>query len=171
MLLSKGDKLKSIDVLTKQFELLLSWFSRVDIVSVLFALLSVAAAKPAPGYLSGWDAPSISFDHQPLTISHAAPVYQTVQAAPVIQAAPVVHAAPVIHAAPVAVAKAATSYSSFQRVIHPVAHKVIAQPVVHAAPVVAQNIVHAAPVVAQPIVHGAPIISHATYADSYGHGW
>lgn len=27
---------------------------------VLFALLSVAAAKPTPGYLSGWDAPSVS---------------------------------------------------------------------------------------------------------------
>ncbi|CAH0726733.1 unnamed protein product, partial [Brenthis ino] len=120
---------------------------------VLFALLSVAAARPKPGYLGGWDS-GLDIGHGALTLEHA----------PVLQAAPVIHAAPVVHAAPVAVAKAATSYSSFQRVIHPVAHHVVAQPVVHAAPVI-----HAAPV-----VHtvAQPIISHGSIGGyGYGHGW
>ncbi|XP_045773649.1 cuticle protein 63-like [Maniola jurtina] len=130
---------------------------------VLFALLSVAAAKPKPGGLlggyDGWDG-GLSYGHGALTIAQPA---LTVAHAPVIQAAPVVHAAPVAIAA-----KAATSYSSFQRVIHPaVAHQVVAQPVVHAAPAV----------VAQPVVHAAPLaISHAPIASygsigSIGHGW
>ncbi|XP_039757398.1 cuticle protein 70, isoforms A and B-like [Pararge aegeria] len=123
---------------------------------VLFALISVAAARPGGllGGLGGWDA-GLSLGHAP--IAYAQPALTVAHAAPVYQAAPVVHAAPVAIAA-----KAATSYSSFQRVIHPaVAHQVVAQPVVHAAPAV----------VAQPVVHAAPLtLSHAPIA-SYGHGW
>ncbi|XP_069359905.1 cuticle protein 70, isoforms A and B-like [Maniola hyperantus] len=132
---------------------------------VLFALLSVAAAKPKPGGLlgglGGWDG-GLSYGHAPLTIAQPA---LTVAHAPVIQAAPVVHAAPVAIAA-----KAATSYSSFQRVIHPaVAHQVVAQPVVHAAPVVAQPVVHAAPLA----ISHAPIASYGSIGSigSIGHGW
>nr|XP_034833048.1 cuticle protein 65-like [Maniola hyperantus] len=147
---------------------------------VLFALLSVAAAKPKPGGLlgglGGWDGgvrniliyrPSLTIAQPALTVAHA-PV---IQAAPVVHAAPVVQAAPVVHAAPVAIAaKAATSYSSFQRVIHPaVAHQVVAQPVVHAAPVVAQPVVHAAPLA----ISHAPIASYGSIGSigSIGHGW
>ncbi|XP_068632095.1 cuticle protein 70, isoforms A and B-like [Battus philenor] len=134
---------------------------------VFFTLLSVALAKPTPGGLfsGGWGHGLSSLDlfHQP-TFSVAQPSYTVAQ--PVVHAAPVIQAAPVVHAAPVAVAKPATSYASFQQIVHPVS---VAQPVVHAAPVaIAQPVVHAAPVV-QTIAQ--PVVQKYLSLGSYGHGW
>ncbi|KAL4715794.1 hypothetical protein ACJJTC_006373 [Scirpophaga incertulas] len=95
---------------------------------ILIAFLSLASAKPKPGGIWGQPAvQSVSYVQQPA----------------VAVAQPVVHAAPTVYAKP-----AATSYASFQQVIHPVS---VAQPVVHAAPVISQPVVHA-PVVSQPVV-------------------
>ncbi|RVE42835.1 hypothetical protein evm_012510 [Chilo suppressalis] len=127
---------------------------------IFVALISLASAKPKPGGI--WGAPAVSpvsYVQQPVVSQHYA------------VAQPVVHAAP----AAVIAKPAATSYSSFQQVIHPVA---VAQPVVHAAPVYSQPLVHAPVAVAQPVVHAAPVISQPvvqTYAQPYvssvGHGW
>ncbi|XP_026752831.1 serum response factor-binding protein 1-like [Galleria mellonella] len=103
---------------------------------IFFALLSAATAKPRPGGLiSPWSAPSYS----PVSV---------VQQPTVAVAQPAVVAQPYVHAAPVIAKPAATSYASFQQIVHPVS---VAQPVVHAAPVISQPVVHA-PIVSQPVV-------------------
>ncbi|CAH4031699.1 cuticle protein 63-like [Pieris brassicae] len=136
---------------------------------IFFALVALASAKPTPGFLSGYGGYEGLGGYGALSLGHESAL-TFAQPAISVAHAPVIQAAPIVHA-PVAVAHApASSYSSFQRVIHPSTHAVVqAAPVVHAAPVaIAQPVIHAAPALAPAVISHAPL---ATYASSYGHGW
>ncbi|GBP32392.1 Neprilysin-1 [Eumeta japonica] len=113
-----------------------SFPSASGVCAVCVLLCAVAAATARPGGLyDPWGAGA------------------AVVAQPVVKSVAV--AQPYVHApATVAVAKPATSYSSFQQVVHPVS---VAQPIVHSAPVISQPIVQAAPIVHAP----APAIAHS----------